>query len=109
MRDDGEQLLLTDRQLKRPNGLSDVYKIRVSMTKEVFNSKSLHLGNKTVEDLDEPENGRSPLPVDNMQGSLSLSDIPISTSPGASSPRAEVVSIDENESSVITDSEHKIV
>ena len=74
-----------------------------------FNSKSLHLDNKTVEDLDEPENGRSPLPVDNMQGSLSLSDIPISTFPEASSPRAEVVSIDENESSVITDSEHKIV
>merc|ERR1712087_202394 len=64
---------------------------------------------KSIDDkvLQEPEEG-SPLPVENMQGSLSISDIPI-TSPKASSPQAEIVSIDENESSLVSDGDHKIV
>jgi len=64
---------------------------------------------KSIDDkvLQEPEEG-SPLPVENMQGSLSISDIPI-TSPKAFSPQAEIVSIDENESSLVSDGDHKIV
>ncbi len=70
-----------------------------------FNRKSI---DEKVLQVDESEGG-APLPVENMQGSLSISDIPISTSPKASSPRAEMVSIDENESSLVSDGDHKIV
>jgi len=65
---------------------------------------------KLLTEPDSAENGGRPLPVENMVGSLSMSDIPIQSPRSPAPPPAQSFSIDEeDESSQVTDPDHKIV
>lgn len=70
-----------------------------------FTRKSKNQGSKFV--IDDAENEGAPVPVQAMEGSLSMSDIPMQSPP--SSPPPESFSIDDSEPPVDSDTEHKIV
>lgn len=83
-----------------------------------FYGRPKQLDSKILAEPDGTVNGGRPLPVENMEGSLSMSDIPIQSPRSPVPPPAESFSIDEeedneneneNEASEVSDLEHKIV